>query len=894
MPKSKRLILVDGSHLLYRSFFAFIRNPLLTSSGRNVSAAYGFSSSMLKLIQDELPDYLAVVFDTPEPTKRHQRFADYKATRQKMPDEMADQIPLVHDLVQALGIPLIELPGWEADDVIGALADQAARRGLEVLIFSGDKDMGQLVNDRIRLLQPRLGEDNELMGAQEVERKFGVPPAKIPDLLSLTGDSSDNIPGLPGVGPKTAAKLLSQSTLAELLEDPQQAGSPKLAKLLAEHAESVRLAYELVTIDRGAPIELDLDRVTPGRGDQERLRALFTELEFTSLLQELTADIHTDAHDYRRISDLAGLEQLADRLQQADSFVVDAGTDSLDPIQARVVGLAFALCEKEAFYVPLRGGELAAQQVLERLAPALQDPQRRKFGQNLKLTLLGLENEGIRLRGLDFDTMIAAFLLEPGDRQHSLDFLALKHLSYKKITSSQAPGRARQQRSMLESEPEQLTISACEDADLVCRLQRQLAPRIEQAELMPLFREVEMPLVEVLAAMERAGVKLDIPYLAEMSRTMGAELERLRGEILEACGEEFNLNSPQQLARVLFEKLEIHKALGKGKPRRTKSGAYSTDAGLLERYAEHPVIAKLFEYRQWIKLKSTYVDALPALVNPKTGRLHTSYNQTVAVTGRLSSSDPNLQNIPIRTEAGREIRRAFVAEPGHTLVAADYSQIELRILAHLSQDRALITAFESGDDIHRRTAAAMFQVDPAAVTREMRSRAKTINFGIIYGMNEYGLSSRLAIPVEDAKVFIRAYFEVYPGVRDWIESTIARAREQGQVTTLLGRRRTVAELGSSNPRVRQAAENTAVNTPVQGSAADMIKKAMVALHRELVRRRLRSRMILQVHDELVFEAAAEEVEEVEQVARQAMQSALELRVPVVVDVGIGPNWLEAH
>jgi DNA polymerase-1 len=403
-----------------------------------------------------------------------------------------------------------------------------------------------------------------------------------------------------------------------------------------------------------------------------------------------------------------------------------------------------------------------------------------------------------------------------------------------------------------------------------------------------------MPLIAVLAAMERAGVKLDIPFLREMSQTMDREVERLRREILAACGEEFNLNSPQQLARVLFERLEIHKALGRGRPRRTKSGAYSTDATLLERYAEHPVIAKLFEYRQWIKLKSTYVDTLPALVNPKTGRLHTSYNQTVAITGRLSSSDPNLQNIPIRTEAGREIRRAFIAEPGHLLVAADYSQIELRILAHLSADPALIAAFAGGEDVHRRTAALMFKVDPAAVTREMRSRAKTINFGIVYGMNAYGLSARLGIPVEEAHSFIQAYFEVYPGVRAWIESTIERARQDGQVTTLLGRRRAVAELASPNPRVRQAAENTAVNTPVQGSAADMIKKAMVALQRELRRRRLRSRMILQVHDELVFEVAQDEVETVAQLARQEMQSALDLKVPVVVDVGVGPNWLEAH
>jgi len=894
MPKAKRLILVDGSHLLYRSFFAFIRNPLLTSSGRNVSAAYGFSSSMLKLIQDEAPDYVAVVFDTREPTARHRRFPDYKATREKMPDEMSDQIPLVRELVDALGIALIDLPQWEADDVIGALADQAARRGLEVVIFSGDKDMGQLVNQRIALLQPRPGGTNERMGPKEIESKFGVAPERLVELLSLTGDSSDNIPGVPGVGPKTAAKLLSGASLDELLADPQRAGSDKLAGLLAQHAESVRLARDLIRIDCSAPIQLELERLARKAGDQERLRRLFAELEFTSLLNQLTADIQSEAHDYRTVTKAADFDRLLQRLEQAPRFALAAQVDSGASIRARVLGVSLALKEGEAFHLALDEGELANGGRRARLGALLGDPQRAKLGQDLKRELLVLENEGMRLSGLSFDPMIAAFLLEPGDRQHSLDFLALKYLSYKRMEGPAPRARGRGQRSMLEDDPEQRALAGCEDADLALRLERRLGPELERAGLSRLFREVEMPLIAVLAAMERTGVLLDVGFLKAMSRSMERDVDRLRSEITRDCGEEFNLNSPQQLARILFERLEIHKALGKGKPRRTKSGAFSTDAALLERYAEHPIIAKLFEYRQWIKLKSTYVDALPALVDPKSGRLHTSYNQTVAVTGRLSSSDPNLQNIPIRTEAGREIRRAFIAAPGTTLLAADYSQIELRILAHLSQDPALIAAFAAGDDIHRRTAARMFGVEPDAVSREMRSRAKTINFGIVYGMNAYGLSSRLAIPVDEAHSFIQAYFEVYPGVRAWIEATIARARLEGQVTTLLGRRRTVAELGSSNQRVRQAAENTAVNTPVQGSAADMIKSAMVRIHAELERRRLRSRMILQVHDELVFEAAADEVETVRELAQRAMQSALELSVPIVVDIGVGPNWLEAH
>jgi DNA polymerase-1 len=897
MSEARELYLIDGSALAYKSYFAFARNPLTNSKGENTSAVFGFTRSLLKILDEQKPTYLAVVFDRPEPTFRHRDFAEYKIQRAPMPPEMAAQLPRIKEVVEALRVAIVEVPGFEADDVIATLARRAAEQGFSVTIVSGDKDLAQLVNERIRLYNPRKGgEESEILDASAVREKLGVPPEKIPDLLALAGDSVDNIPGVKGIGPKTAEKLLQQFGSLEAIYENLEAVQPeRIRALLREQEAEARLSKRLATVATDVPIELKLEDVRVGDPDRARLVELFRELEFHSLLERFVpSSAASEDHDYRILRTRAELERLVEELRQAGTFALDLETTSLDPLRARIVGFSFAWRWGAACYLPLRGPsgsriELTEEEVLAKLRPVLEDPSLRKVGQNMKYDLLVLRRSGIELRGMYFDTMVAAYLLNPSERQHNLDSLSLEYLNYKKIPTSSLIGkRGKEQLSMDQVAVEMVGEYACEDADITWRLYRTLEPKLREAGLEKLFHEVEMPLVEVLADMEYTGVKLDLEYLREMSRQLESDLRALEERIYAVAGERFNINSPQQLGRVLFERLKLPAR------RRTKTG-YSTDVRVLEELAgQHELPRLLLEYRQLAKLKSTYVDALPQMVNPRTGRVHTSYNQTITATGRLSSSEPNLQNIPIRTEIGRQIRRAFIpSSEDHVLLDADYSQIELRIMAHLSGDRRLRESFERDEDVHTRTAALIFGLEPEEVTPEHRRRAKEVNFGILYGMGPYGLAQRLGISPEEAQRFITGYFATYPKVHDFILETIQRARRHRFVTTLLNRRRYLPDILSENVRVREFAERTAINTPIQGTAADLIKVAMVRIWRELRKRGLKTKMILQVHDELVFDVPKEELEEVKELVRTEMESAIHLDVPVKVEIGVGRNWLEA-
>jgi DNA polymerase I len=902
----KRLFLVDGSALVYRSHFAFIRNPLLNSRGENTSAVFGFVTALLRLIDEEKPDAIAVTFDTSEPTFRHRRYAEYKATRQKMPPDLALRLPDVRDVTRALGVAVLEAPGYEADDVIGTLARRAERDGWEVLVVSGDKDFNQLVTDCVRLYTPgRADVPPRVAGPAEVEADFGVPPARVVDVLALMGDASDNVPGVPGVGEKTAIKLVRDfGDLESVLSHAGEAKGPALRDALVRFADQARLSRELATIDVQVPIDVTPASLAIGPRDDAKLRAFYQRFEFKSLLDAMPSTAaEAESARWVTIRTREELERLAADLATAPSFVIDTETTGLDPLRSALVGLSFSMRPREAFYVPVNlrpglfggaPGPEETQHVLDVLRPALESPAIRKAGQNVKYDLLVLEQHGVKLAGIEFDTMIADYLLDPGGRQHNLDAMALRWLDFKKTPTEALIGRGAKQITMAEVAIDQVATYACEDADVTRRLEDVLAPKLVEAKLDALFRDIEMPLVPVLAAMEKTGIALDRSILERMSRDLATRAKVLESEVHALAGEPFNINSPMQLGAVLFDRLKIHESLGVKRLRRTKTG-YSTDQRTLEKFAEHPIVEKLLEWRQLVKLAGTYVDALPALVNPKTGRLHTSFNQTIASTGRLSSSDPNLQNIPIRTDVGREIRKAFVAgEPGWLLLSADYSQIELRLLAHVTGDPALVEAFRTGEDVHRATAARMFGLEPSKVPPELRSRAKVINFGIVYGMTPAGLALATKISMAEAEEFIRAYFALYPGVKRWLDETIATARRQGWVSTFLERRRAVPEILSPDVRMRNMAENVAVNMPIQGAAADMIKIAMIRIHARLERERFRARMLLQVHDELLFEAPEDEMPALVPLVKGEMEHALELRVPVVVEAKTGRSWYEAH
>ncbi|NQT24208.1 DNA polymerase I [candidate division KSB1 bacterium] len=900
----KRLFLLDGTALAYRSYFAFIRNPLINSKGINTSGVYGFATTLTRILKDEKPDYFGCVFDTRAPTFRHKMYIPYKATRDKMPDEMADQFPAIRNLVETFQIPILEKEGFEADDVMATLAKQAESQGLETYLMTSDKDLMQLVSDRVKMYSfGKPSEGPTIVDSARVEEKMGVPPSKIIDLLGLMGDSSDNIPGVAGVGPKTAVQLLNQfDSLEAVLDGSDQIERKSLREKIEASREQALLSKELVILKTDVELDIQLEDLQVQPPDQEVLIALFQDLEFTRLLSQVSEISGTPVQDsskrdYCTVDTPEALNSLLQSLRNSKMFAVDLETTSLSPIDAEIVGLSFSWESEQAAYVPLiafqQQGDLFYS-VLDTLKPILENSSIRKCGQNIKYDMLVLKHHGILLHGVDFDTMVAAYLVNPSSRQYNLDALALEYLNLQKIKTKDLIGSGSKQLTMDQVEVEKVAEYACEDAEVAFRLREILEPKLKESETDELFRTVEMPLVPVLMEMEENGVALDRDLLGEMSKDMEGQLETLKKEIYEIAGEEFNINSTQQLGVILFEKLKVHELLGGRKPRRTKTG-YSTDVRVLESLASHPLPKRMLDYRQLTKLKSTYIDALPKLIHPKTGRVHASFNQTVAATGRLSSSNPNLQNIPIRTELGREIRKAFIAgSKNGKILSADYSQIELRLMAHLSGDETLVESFRNGEDVHRRTAAEIFDKSQDEVTDDDRRQAKTINFGIMYGMGAYGLASRLSISVESAQSFIGAYFAQYPKVNEFIARTISEAHTKGYVTTLLNRRRYLPELVSQNKNIRDFGERTSVNTPIQGTAADMIKIAMIRISDRLQSESWQSKMILQIHDELVFDVVEGETEKLTEMVRSEMEGAIELSVPVIVDVGVGENWFEAH
>jgi DNA polymerase-1 len=901
------LFLIDGSALVYRSYFALMRSPLVTSKGENTSAVFGFMQSLLTIINREKSDFVAVVFDTPEPTFRHRMFAEYKATRQKMPQELVEQLPRLRQTLDAANIPVLEMPGYEADDVMGTLAVKARAQGLDVVLVTGDKDFMQLVQPGIRILRSRKGEE-EILDEEGVKESSGVPPEKITDLLGLMGDSSDNIPGVPKVGKKTALELIqTYGSLEQALAHANEVAKPALREKLIDFAEQAKLSKKLVTIDTDTPVQFDLEALKRGQLGTPRLIELFRELEFTSLLKFLEAPSRKTAQNYRTITDWQQLDDLLETLRNSKLFALDLETTSINPMEAEIVGMSFAWAEGEAAYLPAHGFDIpknaetpprkwfdkevptALRYQLHKIEPLLADKSLKKVGQNLKYDCLVLANYGMEVKGMEFDTLIAAYLLNPGARQLNLDTLSLEYLNYRKTPITELIGKGKNQISTQDVPLDKISQYACEDADCAFQLMGKLQPRLEEEDLAKLFHDVEMPLMPVLMTMEKHGVRIDTDILDEQSKELEGMLEQLEHDIYTLAGHQFNINSPKQLAVVLFDELQLPVT------KKTKTGP-STDVDVLMNLARlHELPQKLLDYRQLAKLKNTYLDSLPKLVNPHTGRVHTSFNQTIAATGRLSSSDPNLQNIPIRTELGSQIRTAFVpGQPGWKLLSADYSQIELRIVAHLSADPTLIDSFQNNEDIHRRTAAKVFGVTMEEVSPEMRRQAKAVNFGIIYGQTDFGLSEQLGIPRQEAKRFKEAYFANYPKVKQFMDDVIAKAKKESYATTLLHRKRRIPEFQSKQFNVRMFAERTAINTPVQGTAADMIKIAMISIHRKMMEGAFNAKMILQVHDELVFDVPENEIERLKPIVKQEMENAVKLNVPVIVDFGIGNNWLEAH
>jgi DNA polymerase-1 len=895
----ERLFLLDGTALAYRAYFAFLRTANLTDTkGRPTGGVYGFVMTLLKLLKDESPDHVGVCFDPEGDTFRHERYAEYKATRERMEPDLVAQIEVMKEIVRAFDIPVLEVKGFEADDVLATVAKKAAARGIDTFIVTGDKDLCQCVGPRVRIyniLKP--GQEKVILDEAGVLASWGVPPSRVVDVLALMGDSSDNVPGVPGVGEKTAVKLVQEhgsvkEILAKAARDETTVKPPKLREKLVANRGLAELSLELVTIDDEVPLDFRFEDLKVGPRREERLQEIFRELNFTSLLAAVTTTkAENVAHEYRVVRTKADLASLVKSLSKAELFSLDTETTGLDPMRSDVVGISVSFEEAKGFYVPLNA-ELGRDEVLGALSGVFGDDRRAKAGQNAKYDLLALRTAGVEVRGYVIDTMIASFCLDPDARQHNLDALALRHYGYRKIPTKDLIGSGKSQRTMAEVPVEQVGEYACEDADFTFRLARKFLARLETDEVGALFRDVEMPLMPVLADMEAAGVRVDADRLRQMSSDLAERASSLEREVCEIAGAAFNLNSPKQLGPVLFEKLRIQ---GDKKVKATQTG-YSTDEATLARFKDHPIVQKLLDYRSVTKLKGTYTDALAELVNPRTGRVHTSYSQVGAITGRLASSDPNLQNIPIRTAEGREIRRAFVPRAkGWKLLSADYSQIELRILAHLSKDANLIAAFEGGADIHRQTAARVFGVMPAMVTPELRGRAKAINFGIVYGMGATRLAEETGMTRKEAVEFIERYFEAYPRVRDYLENGRREARERGFVTTLLGRRRSLRDMyESTDPRIVAAADNVAVNTPIQGSAADIIKMAMIRIHREIAKRGLESQMILQVHDELVFDVAPKELEEMKALVKSQMEGAYPMSVPVLVEMGAGDDWLAAH
>ncbi len=917
----KRLVLIDGHALAYRSFFALQRMDLRTKDGKATWAVYGFLRAILDVIKSHRPDCMAVAFDRAAPTFRHEEFADYKAHRKPMPDDLRPQMDLIRAIVRAFELPIYEIDGYEADDVIGTIAKQAGKEGYDVLIVTGDRDSFQLIDDRINVLWTKAGTELVRMDVAGVQEKYGLTPAQIIEYKGLAGDASDNIPGVPGVGDKTATKLLQEwGTVENLLANLDKIGG-KLGEKISANVDLARQSLRLATIDVQVPLgDIDWKACKLNMPDLPTLTAVLDELEFKTISRQLPSIL---AHFTGETSGLSGLisdpdtaaaasaveaqavavevevvdtedalQQLVRGLEAQAGFAFDTETDSLHSLNTKLVGLSFSWegLSGKAYYVPvghLSGEQLPLDHVLAALKPVLESPAVAKFAHNAKYDVNVLSQYGIRVQGMRFDSMVADYLVDPS-RPHGLKDLSHEVLGVRMTPISELIGTGAKAITMAQVDLRKAADYAGADAAVTCELVSKLSEQLVTAGVNPLFTDVELPLIEVLADMEQHGVKVDTGYLGQLSHIMGNRLHDLEAEIHALADGEFNINSPKQLAVVLFEKLGLPVV------KKTKTGP-STDASVLEELSEqHEIVAKILEYRQLTKLKGTYVDALPSLINPRDGLLHTSYNQTVAATGRLSSTDPNLQNIPIRTEEGREIRRAFVpSKPGYVLMTADYSQIELRILAQIAREPAFIDAFRNDEDIHALTASQIFQVPLAEVTKDQRRVGKTINFATIYGQGAFSLARILGIPQKDAKRFIDAFWEHYSAIKHYQIEALAQAKARGYVMTLLGRRRYIRELSSSNPIERKNGERMAINAPIQGTAADIIKIAMVRLHQMLREEGFAARMLLQVHDELVFELPEAEVEPLSARVREIMEGAMTLDVPLKVDINVGPSWMEA-
>ena len=889
------MLLFDGNALVHRAFHAL---PPLTQhrTGEMVNAVYGFASTLLKVFADFKPTHWAIAFDRPTPTFRHEMFEEYKAQRPATPDELKSQIRKVHQLVEAFHIPVFEIDGFEADDVLGTLGKQADEQGIETIIVTGDNDMLQAVLPRVRTLAPRRSfTDTVLYDEDAVEQKYGIKPEQLADLKALAGDVSDNIPGVPGIGEKTATKLLQQyGSLQGIYDHLEEITPAKLQTLLRECRAQAFQSKELSTIVKDVPIKLDLKTCQVSHYERDEVARLFQELEFINLLPRLPQmkgdGSRPSAVESRIVSTAAALEEFASELEKAQEFTIEVEATSEKATNADLVGMAVSPNSGEAFYLPLgheglnQPQQLPLAQVAGRLKPVLESASVGKIAHNGKHVMEVLAGCGMKPENLNFDPMLAAYLL--GEKNLGLKALAFNKLGVEIAAPAELTGTGKKQSSLALLEANRVADYACASVDILWGLKESLEAELRQQGLWQLFTEVEMALVPVLVAMERNGILLDTDLLREMSLEMGKELLRLEKEIYGSVGHQFNINSPQQLGKVLFEDLRLPQS------RRTKTG-YSTEASVMEALrGVHPVVEFILQYRQLSKLKSTYVDALPTLINRKTGRVHTTFNQTGTTTGRLSSSDPNLQNIPIRTEMGNKIRKAIMAPPGAYLLSADYSQIDLRVLAHLSQDPSLVAAFAQDEDIHATTASKLFGISVDEVSSEMRRNAKTVNFGVIYGMSDYGLEQATKLSREQAAQFIALYFDKYPKVKEYLEATKAQARKLGYVQTVLGRRRFLPEVNSANRMVREAAERMAINAPVQGSSADIIKIAMIDLCREMEKRKLKSKMLLQIHDELLFEVPEAEVAEMKSLVSELMPQAMELRVPVKIDIKLGRNWAE--
>lgn len=921
-----KLFLLDAYALIYRAYYALIKNPRINSKGFNTSAVLGFVNTLEDVLKKENPTHIGIAFDPAGPTFRHEAFEQYKAQREETPEVIRLSVPIIKDIIRAYNIPILEVPGYEADDVIGTLATEAGKRGIRTYMMTPDKDYGQLVGEYVFMYRPKYGDKEfDVMGVEEVKAKFNIQsPTQVIDMLGLMGDASDNIPGCPGVGEKTAQKLIAQfGSIENLLANTDQLKGSIKTKV-ETNREQIEFSKFLATIKTNVPIALDMDALKRETPNEEALRKIFEEMEFRTLMERVFknekkttptpaapqadlfgffADENTDeiknsnltrledlSYDYQLIDTEEKRQELLQKILTKEIFSLDTETTGTDPITAELVGMSFAYAENQAFYVPVPAEREEAQKIVNLFKPVFENPKTLKVGQNIKYDMLVLSNYGVEIGGPMFDTMIAHYILQP-ELRHGMDYLAEIYLKYETIKIEELIGaKGKNQKNMRDLPPSDVYKYACEDADVTLKLKHVLEKELETSNAKPLFEEIEMPLVPVLAYMERNGVRIDTDALKETSKHFTARMNQIEAEVHQLAGVEFNIASPKQVGEVLFDRLKIV-----DKAKKTKTGQYVTSEEVLESLrGKHEIVGKILEHRGLKKLLGTYIDALPQLINPHTGRIHTSFNQTVTATGRLSSSNPNLQNIPIRNEDGKEIRKAFIPDDGCEFFSADYSQIELRIMAHLSGDPHMIEAFQKGQDIHAATAAKIYKIDLSQVTREQRSKAKTANFGIIYGISVFGLAERLNVDRKEAKELIDGYFQNYPHVKEYMDESIRSAREKGYIETIFKRRRYLPDINSHNAVVRGYAERNAINAPIQGSAADIIKVAMIRIYRRFKEEGLQSKMILQVHDELNFSVVPSEREKVEQIVISEMESAYKMKAPLQADCGWGKNWLEAH